>query len=1620
MAAVNEINAIKFTNDIWNTYIKYIYSTHKINDNENRLKKTFFEKLNSDYSIIQGPFFHCTPCYKPSWSLNELVHGKADISLSPKILKLPRKQFDPDRTLYTHQVKSIQKIQQGNNLVVATGTGSGKTECFLLPILNDILIDPSPGLRAIIIYPMNALADDQLLRLRKLLENLPQVTFGRYTGDTPYENNNGQDQSRLINERITRNEIRGNPPHILLTNFAMLEYLMLRPNDSAIFAGQKLSFIVLDEAHTYTGSQGIEISMLIRRVKQYLLNPDKKLQFILTSATLGDEEKGMKKITSFACDLTGGEFEENDILQGEVIDSFSQDLKETKDLEKIGKAIESTGGINGWNEVITNPEDLWKKIIQAEFEIQTPPQPFTTRKILYDLLSDSSILAKIHDFCREEPATVEVLCDKLNVVDSDMVRTGIIWLVTMGTHARKSDDSAPLLPMRFHFFCRGLSGATVCVNPNCNEQGSDQDEKWSKFFLEDCNHCPGCEKKVLPISTCVHCGMPAHKIYIQEKKWGKSQKSFEDDQSALILTWDTQINEDIVEEKGIEQEGEVKDENQYAYLCLSCGDYNNLYPKEVCCKQKKIIKMVVIKDSVTNGNLKKCPRCGGASGRFESVLRDFITAEDAPTAVLAESILRNLPISDNEERNRLPANGKNLLVFSDSRQRAAFFAPYLSQTSAESAYLGPLLQAIRDAENEAGGYPVSFDEISSAYWRNLRKQPVAVIRNKNSIEQYFELILTRNLRGKHQREIKREVEYVLYKNFCASKKQNNNLRGVGLATIGIDFNPNDLDCLNKKIPQLFKESEKFGKQVFEALLEIFLERKVIKFPEHITAKDISNLDVGPDGFTFHRNLSGIVDNRMRFRWNPYKAPNNSRKNAIRTSRQLNILCKILKKDKLQDEEYLSSLLENIWDCLIEGILYETDWAGEFRLDPDCLQVTQKNIQWSVCPQCGQISALNEVECCLNGDCKGLPEKLLPEKLDEKFSKDHYRNRYFLPPLPIVVKEHTAQLSNEIGKKYQSEFINGKVNVLSSSTTFELGIDVGDLKSVLLRNVPPSSSSYIQRAGRAGRRHDGISAAFTYCRNIPHDQFNYQHPHNIIQGIVPPPFINVANIPLAQRHCNSLLLGEFFRGIVDKDNIELKDNITVNKFFLEDIAGQTLSDKFGEWCRETNNYDQLKNILGDVIPVELADKLTPQDAIEMSIDMLVGNVKSVRNLKVNMVLERFLEQEQDLSSQLQQSRGAERTRIAHSLRSIERLQDQFKRERLINFLSSCSWLPGYAFPQDNVKLLVRHPDYCERMRLERDREIGIAEYAPGAEVIADGKVFSSGGVWYNSKEPEIRWYVRCPECRKIETGHESERPLFECSSCGAQLRGRYSPRNYLKPDGFTTLSSEVPRFPNLFRKRPSRVSEVFLLEGSDEFHDHDIQGIRYGIKKNGKLFRANSNNDFRGFFICRRCGKNVLNNEKSSHETPWGSSCNGRVIQLDMAHEIVTDILQLRFQGCIVPPPDRTDTTFWQSFLAGFLNGASNALGISSNDLGGTYHGWTEQSYIGELVIYDRIPGGAGYIQKILDNLDTVLEAVLKRVRDCKCIDVNSSCYACLRTYSNQFYWEELSRSSVVNWLSQII
>ena len=310
------------------TYRRYLRSLLPVR--EPSLAVALRDAIGGSPLLTKGPILEATPPYQTGASLRELM---AEGVLDPAFARLGGPALPLDRPLYLHQEEAVRKADAGRNLVVATGTGSGKTECFLLPVLSGLIAEHAvgtlgPGVRALLLYPMNALANDQVRRLRQILAGFPHITFGRYTGDTPERASEGTSlfeelnpgETRLPGELLSREEMRDSPPHLLLTNYAMLEYLLLRPADIELFEGKHgghWRFVVLDEAHVYDGAKAEEVGMLLRRLRERVgrsssRDPERKvlpLQAIATSATVGDRPQA---VMDFAAKLFDASFEWRD------------------------------------------------------------------------------------------------------------------------------------------------------------------------------------------------------------------------------------------------------------------------------------------------------------------------------------------------------------------------------------------------------------------------------------------------------------------------------------------------------------------------------------------------------------------------------------------------------------------------------------------------------------------------------------------------------------------------------------------------------------------------------------------------------------------------------------------------------------------------------------------------------------------------------------------------------------------------------------------------------------------------------------------------------------------------------------------------------------------------------------------------------------------------------------------------------------------------------------------------------------------------------------------------------------------------------------------------------------
>ena len=324
---------IKASQEIKNSYIDYVTTAFDLADPT--YAGQFRRALQEEGMVAKGPYLDIGGSYETGRTLQELMDAGLAAPLFSELEPVPEKERELKlkRPLYLHQERSLLKASRGENLVVTTGTGSGKTESFLLPILNHILTENqqgtlNSGVRAIVIYPMNALANDQIKRLRALLKNYPAIRFGIYNGNTrhrhtealndylkTHKDEEGNGVRPLPNEMISREDMQANPPHILITNYSMLEYMMLRPKDDKVFSGAKLKFIVLDEAHIYKGATGMETGLLMRRLRARISEPE-AVQYILTSATLGGKDAD-GEIVDFARKLCGVTFEAEGIIRSQ-------------------------------------------------------------------------------------------------------------------------------------------------------------------------------------------------------------------------------------------------------------------------------------------------------------------------------------------------------------------------------------------------------------------------------------------------------------------------------------------------------------------------------------------------------------------------------------------------------------------------------------------------------------------------------------------------------------------------------------------------------------------------------------------------------------------------------------------------------------------------------------------------------------------------------------------------------------------------------------------------------------------------------------------------------------------------------------------------------------------------------------------------------------------------------------------------------------------------------------------------------------------------------------------------------------------------------------------------------
>ncbi|MEM3434213.1 MAG: DEAD/DEAH box helicase, partial [Candidatus Methanomethyliaceae archaeon] len=728
-------NPVQATKEIFQQYCQYISSTLPLRDQE--LNRQLNDALREPGAFLKGPYLEATsPFETHEQTYADLIEKGLFCSLwkeafPKKQSPYPHKGLRPDQRPYRHQYESYQKLLvQKRNLVLATGTGSGKTESFLLPIIDYLLRqhenkELTPGVRALLLYPMNALANDQLKRLREILQHFPYITFGRYTGETPLTQEEAVRRYREIhqedplpNELLSREVIREGAPHILLTNFAMLEYLLLRPMDSVLFEGGQWRFIVLDEAHTYDGASGIEMAMLLRRLKDRVVKSEPgRLQCIATSATLGAEENAAENIAHFARELFAEEFTAEDVVQGKRLPMQQMDSKQQAWTlqasqwpilaEKVFDGHATLEDLAQTVQVGGAPDQSVENAKEAAAHSDASIDCF-----LFHLLRNETTVHQLQK-CLEDETIVEFdkIRDELfaEQLPAEQREEALVALVSLATRARPSESEASLLPARYHVFIRTLEGCYVrfypepklFLAPRLEEEvmvslpgGTEQKRSVPVFEAASCTNC-GALFLVGQTTTDEKSG--AQKL--AQKPLGSvddvvgEQTEFYwvlEEDSPQFAPQDLQDEDASVEEMSEEEAAEPEEEqsqnqrnqknlHQQFLLCAACGRlhqeaHHHANTRQCDCGAQNSYKRLIKAAVSQNDMVKSCPACLQSSQR-QSIISRFFLGQDAPVSVMATMLYAYIPPKSPDNPHM-----RQLISFADSRQDAAFFAPYLERT----------------------------------------------------------------------------------------------------------------------------------------------------------------------------------------------------------------------------------------------------------------------------------------------------------------------------------------------------------------------------------------------------------------------------------------------------------------------------------------------------------------------------------------------------------------------------------------------------------------------------------------------------------------------------------------------------------------------------------------------------------------------------------------------------------------------------------------------------------------------------------------------------------------------------------------------------------------------------
>ncbi len=1612
----------------------------------------FFEMMdkfvNEEGKLFKGPYISVALPFKK---------GDESARYFPDTLS---ENFKP----FYHQELAFKRLggEVTKPTLVATGTGSGKTEAFMYPILDYCFKNrDTKGIKAIIIYPMNALATDQAKRFAKTISNtasLTEIRVGLYIGSSEQNPHKSMSDDYVITDKDI---LCDNPPDILLTNYKMLDFMLMRPRDQKIWkhniGTDILKFIAVDEIHTFDGAQGTDLASLMRRLRAKLDVKKGHLACIGTSATLGGD--GTSAIREFASDIFSEEFDADSVVKEyrispeEFFEGSDDEIvsyphsSQIKELDyKNYKSVEDyikAQYLLWFNEEI---DDVNSDEFKVELGVQLKELYFF--KLLLNTL-DGSIKSReqlVDAFIRKIPI-------KSSSYYFEHMVNSLLALTSWAKNEKVGNSYPPFLFVRVQLWLRELARMVATL-----------DEKPVLTYSDDLK--PEEFKVHYPVIHCRDCHTTG---------WGGVKKDGTGELlSDLDLFYQAFFSHDSRVKFIFPIEENPKNLTGHVYYISKSGSEMPDAESDGCIK-------VYENDNInTKGKSHSdCPFCNA---------KNSLTILGARAASLTSVLIgQNFSSYYNDD--------KKLIAFSDSVQDSAQRAGFFGARS----YQFTLRSAMQQALDIYGGV-VSLNDFSGVitkYWQDKfqdDKQYVSTLiaPDMEWLREFDNLVKTDELNNPDELKdlIAKRIDWMVHSEYGFKSHIGRTLERSGASAMYVDgfeeFIMSHLPTMQNHV-ELFRGISKEKLEKFILGFLIYLKESGAIYSDHVEPY------IKSGGDSVWAINEQYPRNKYMAKWNPnagnpiFLSDGNFKAFDKISNKGGTTWCDRWLQHNFIDSHTLLPQTIEVYEPIIKAllkqkILLETDVHDKsvWGLNPEKLFITSntKELKCNTCNHKLTLSSQNHNNAismkCMRKECVGAYDNNIRED-------GYYKLLYTNGDLQrVVAREHTGLLGRTVREKVETDFIKRKFtepwkpNLLSATPTLEMGIDIGDLSSVVLCSVPPNGANYLQRIGRAGRT-DGNAFNATLANASNHDLYFYEEPNEIMQGSIDAPGVYIDASAILQRQFLAFCIDNW----VTKDSVERQDLPDKLSIVLSSVD-KSKKDKFPYTLFrfiEKNNQELLKSFFN-----LYEDKLQENSKNKVE-SFVLGNDES--NSLVLLVLNRLeliLQEQKSLSSQISslkkilkkheakeaKDKDHEDTakKIQSELDGLKSVLLLLRRKRTFEFFADEGLLPNYAFPESGVILksvIYRRKDTradesggkyeTYSYEYERAGSSAISELAPNNSFYAGGRKVRIDQIDMSSAEPET--WIFCDKCSY--TQRISNEEISSCPKCSSEMFSDDGQKKEILRMK-TVLATSDDKSSRLKDDKDQRDIKFFnkqLLINFDKKHIEDAYAIAEDETSFGFEFIQKVNfkevnfgeitligNDIsiagksvprKGFVVCRSCGKVQFGKPTDEKFKPdHAFSCdiednldiNNYFESLYLYREFNSEAIRLMLPITSLDIDDEKLHSLIASFQLGlktYFKGSVEHLRV------GIYDEIDSQDELAKryLILYDTVPGGTGYLKQLMRDekpLFEVLDVALEKLNSCKCNTEHEKdgCYKCIYAYKNNFDRPLISKRKAIEVIENIL